>query len=72
MDSGKVTGEFPSGTTAYLRVYRGVHSNAELIGMGTPAMGRLDVLLFPGPNNIVIQDDPKKGLVAQRTAAPPP
>src|SRR4051794_3451974 len=28
IDSGKVTGSFPSGTSAYLRVYRGEHSNA--------------------------------------------
>src|SRR3989442_79982 len=38
IDSGKVSGVFPRGTRAYLRVYRGERSNAELIAMSAPSL----------------------------------
>lgn len=66
IDSGKVTGSFPAGTRAYLRVYRGQHSNAELIAIGEPSFDRVDVVLFPGQNEIVIENDPAKGLSYKR------
>src|SRR4051794_33504959 len=61
MSAAKVSGSFPSGTRAYLRVYRGEHTNAELIGISEPSYDRIDVLLFPGFNDIVIESDPVKG-----------
>jgi hypothetical protein len=66
IDSGKVSSRFPEGTRAYLRVYRGQHSNAELIGISEPSFDRTDVLLFPGKNEFIIENDPAKGLVAKR------
>jgi hypothetical protein len=65
MDSGKVTGAFPRGATAYLRVYRGRHDNAHLVAISSPSPDRLDVLLFPGYTELVIRED-EKGLVANR------
>jgi len=66
IDSGKVTGTFPSGTRAYLRVYSGEHSNAELIAIGEPSYDRIDVLLFPGRNDFIIENDLKNGMIAKR------
>lgn len=73
MDSPSVTGAFPAGTTAQLRVYLGEHSNAELLATSSPSAGRADVLLFPGHNAVIVTTD-AKGLHAQRvrtTAAAP-
>jgi hypothetical protein len=66
MDSGKITGAFPQGTTPYLRVYRGHYSNAQLIAISSPSPDRLEILLFPGYNELVIQNDPDKGLNFKR------
>jgi hypothetical protein len=72
IDSGKVSSRFPAGTRAYLRIYRGQHSNAELIAI-SEGPDRLDVLLFPGQNVLTIQNDPAKGMIAHRaeSLAPP-
>jgi hypothetical protein len=72
IDSGKVSSNFPAGTRAYLRVYRGQHSNVELIAM-SEGVDRIDVLLFPGPNVLTIENDPVKGMVSHRAGslAPP-
>ena len=66
LDSPPVTGSFPQGTLAHLRVYRGEHKNSELMAISNPSPDRLEVVLFPGYNALVIRDDPKKGLVAER------
>jgi len=66
IDSGAISGSFPSGTRCYLRIYRGQHSNAELIAISEPSFDRIDVILFPGLNEIVVEGDPKKGLKAHR------
>src|SRR5258706_7861787 len=66
LDSPPITGVFPRGSAAYLRVYRGQHENAELMAISSPSLDRLEVLLFPGYTQIVIRYDPGKGLVAQR------
>jgi hypothetical protein len=60
-DTRPVTGKFPAGTEAYLRVYRGTGTNAELIAVSTPSPHRLDVMLFGNAKNeIVIKDDQTK------------
>jgi hypothetical protein len=66
MDSGKISGSFPSGTIAYLRVYRGERTNAELIAMSAPGLDRVDVLLFPGKNEVVIEEEGGKAMSARR------
>ena len=66
LNSPQITGSFPQGSAAYLRVYRGERTNAQLIAISSPSPDRLDVLLFPGVNQIVIRNDPQKGLVAVR------
>ena len=73
LDSPAVTGAFPEGTTANLRVYRGERRNAELLAISDPSPDRAQVLLFPGHNEIVVTEGPK-GLRAERTrrAAPSP
>jgi hypothetical protein len=66
MDSPAVTGEFPQGSAAYLRVYAGEHSNAELLATSPGSRERTDVLLFPGHNDITVQTDPTGQLRATR------
>jgi hypothetical protein len=66
LNSPQITGTFPQGSTAYLRVYRGQPNHAQLIAVSNPSPDRVDVLLFPGVNQLVIRDDPQKGLVAVR------
>jgi hypothetical protein len=70
LDSPPITGAFPRGSAAYLRVYRGQHENAELMAISYPSPDRLEVLLFPGYTQFVIRYDPGKGLVAQRIRPP--
>src|SRR5260221_563056 len=45
LDSPPITGVFPRGSAAYLRVYRGQHENAELMAISSPSLDRLEVLL---------------------------
>jgi hypothetical protein len=70
LDSPPITGVFPRGSGAYLRVYRGQHENAALMSISYPSPDRFEVLLFPGYTQIVIRYDPGKGLVAQRIRPP--
>jgi hypothetical protein len=70
MDSPPITGTFPSGTTAYLRVYGGERTNAELLAISKPSLDRADVLLFPGHNDITIRTDDAGRLRAERTGGP--
>jgi hypothetical protein len=62
--TGSVTGAFPQGTLAYLRVYRGKLTNAEMIATSAPHPGRLDILLYPGQTEIRIRDDDASGKLA--------
>ncbi len=64
--TGPVTGAFPQGTLAYLRVYRGKLTNAEMIATSAPHPGRLDILLYPGQTEIRIHDDDTGKLSAER------
>src|SRR5258706_11166419 len=66
LDSPPITGVFPRGSAAYLRVYRGQHENAELIAISSPSPDRLEGFLFPGYSQILIRYDPGEGTVAQR------
>lgn len=66
MDSGPVTGAFPRGSLAYLRVYRGERDNATLIAISAPSPDRADVLLFPGRSAVIITEDDKGAIHAVR------
>jgi hypothetical protein len=66
MDSPPVTGAFPQGSAAYLRVYAGEHSNAELLATSPSSPDRTDVLLFPGHNDVTVQSDDTGHLRATR------
>jgi len=60
-DTKPVSGKFPSGTHAYLRIYRGTATNAELISVSASNPHRLDILLFPGTRNeIIVKEGAKK------------
>ena len=72
LDSPPVTGSFPRGSAAVLRVYRGQFTNAQLLAISNPSPDRGEVLLFPGLNQIVIQNDPDKGLLVQRVRSKAP
>ena len=67
-DSGKLHGTFEQGTGGYLRVYRGEHSNAELMAISEGSPNRLTVLLFPGPNHFEVAYEGIK-IVARRLNA---
>jgi hypothetical protein len=69
LDSPPITGAFPQGSAAYLRIYRGEFSNAQLLAISNPSPDRAEVLLFPGLNQVIIRNDPDKGLIAQRVRA---
>jgi hypothetical protein len=65
IDSPPTTGSFPEGTLAYLRVYRGEHTNAGLLAVSSPSPDRAEVLIYPGRNEVVVTYD-AEGLHAQR------
>jgi hypothetical protein len=69
LDSPSITGAFPRGSAAYLRIYRGEFTNAQLLAISNPSPDRVDVLLFPGLNQVIVRNDPNKGLIAQRVRA---
>jgi hypothetical protein len=66
MDSSPVSGTFPRGAAAYLRVYAGTHSNAELLAISRSSPDRAEVLLFPGHGEIVVRTDGTGRLRAER------
>ena len=68
-DIGNITGAFPAGTHAYLRVYRGQHSNAGLIATSADSPDRRDLLLFPGRTGIILRDP--AGRLEAETVRPP-
>jgi hypothetical protein len=70
MDSPPITGTFPRGTTAHLRVYGGEHTNVELLTISSPSRDRAEVLLFPGHNEITVRTDDAGRLRADRAAPP--
>jgi hypothetical protein len=63
---GPVTGAFPRGALAYLRVYRGRHNNANLIAISSPSPDRADLLLFPGRSAVIVTEDDKGAIHAKR------
>ena len=66
MDSPPISGTFPQGTVAYLRVYAGKHSNAQLLAISRSSPDRTEALLFPGHSNIVVRTDEAGHLRAER------
>lgn len=66
LDSPPVTGAFPQGTLAYVRVYRGERRNAELLAISSPSPDRAEVLLFPGRNVVIVTTDASGALRAGR------
>ena len=66
MDSPPVTGAFPQGALAYLRVYMGERSNAELLAIGADSPDRAEVLLYPGHSDIVVRRDETGRVHAER------
>ena len=70
MDSSPITGTFPRGALAYLRVYAGERSNAELLAIGEDSPDRAEVLLFPGRGEIVVRTDETGRLRAERAGPP--
>ena len=66
LDSPPVTGAFPQGTLAYLRVYRGERRNAEILASSGPSPDRAEVLLFPGRNVVIVTTDASGALRAGR------
>jgi hypothetical protein len=72
MDSGKVTGSFPQGALAYLRIYKGDWPNSMLIAMSQPGPDRIDILLYPGHSEFAIRKDDKGFIRATRLYPPPP
>ncbi len=69
IDSPPVTGTFPTGSLAYLRVYGGERTNAELLATSTGSPDRADVLLFPGRNEITVRTGDDGRLRAERAGA---
>lgn len=66
MDSSPITGTFPRGAAAYLRVYAGTHSNAELLAISHSSPDRAEVLLFPGRSAVVVHTDETGRVHAER------
>jgi hypothetical protein len=64
-----VTGAFPQGALAYLRVYAGERSNAELLAVGPDSPDRAEVLLYPGHSAIVVRRDETGRYRAERVGA---
>lgn len=72
LDSPPITGAFAHGAAAVLRAYRGEFSNAQILAISNPSPDRAEVLLFPGLNQIVIHNDPDRGLLVQRVRSKGP
>jgi hypothetical protein len=54
--AGPVKGEFGPQTNAVLRVYGGATKIAEILAIGRKSANRLDVVLKPGVNRLVVTD----------------
>ncbi len=55
---GPIEGDFDkSQGRAYLRVYLGTPTLTEMLAMGTGSLSRLDLLLQPGANAFVVEDE---------------
>ena len=70
-DSGKLAASLETGTRVFLRVYRGEHSNAELMAMSEGPDSRLTLPLFPGMNRFEVVQEGTKGMVARRLTPGP-
>ena len=66
IESPPITGAFAHGAAAVVRVYRGQFSNAQLLAISNPSPDRAELLLFPGLTQIIVHDDPHKGLILER------
>src|SRR3954468_17493217 len=69
MDSSPMTGVFPQGALAYLRVYAGEGSNAELLAIGADSPDRAEVMLYPGHGEIIVRRDETGRFRAERVGA---
>lgn len=56
-ETGKISGKFPAGTNAILRVYVGQHTLDELLAMSRRNSSRLDVMLSPGETNLIVREE---------------
>ena len=72
IDSPPITGAFAHGAAAVLRVYRGQFSNAQLLAISNPSPDRAELLLFPGLTQIIVHEDPQKGLILERVRSKAP
>jgi hypothetical protein len=54
--TGKVTGEFAPGVDAILRVYMGQRNLNEILAMSHGNVGRFDITLKPGANELTVTD----------------
>ena len=55
-ETAKISGKFPGGTSAILRVYVGQHTLDELLAMSRGNSNRLDVPLAPGESNLIVRE----------------
>ncbi|HEX8524307.1 MAG TPA: hypothetical protein VF669_18775 [Tepidisphaeraceae bacterium] len=55
-ETGKISGHFPAGTEAVLRVYLGQRSLDELLATGARNPDRLDIPLQPGRSDLIIKN----------------
>lgn len=64
----KLSGRFPGGTDAVLRVYLGARTLSELLSISRGSPNRIDVVLTPGDNDLVVRDRDGR-IVVEPTAA---
>jgi hypothetical protein len=56
-DIKQVTGRFAPGTDAVLRVYVGPTTLDHILAMNRDSIGRVEIVLHPGRNELVVTDD---------------
>ena len=65
-ESPMVPGSFERGARAMLRVYRGEHSNAELMAISDGSPDRATLTLFPGNNELLVAPGEKSLMTVRR------
>jgi hypothetical protein len=70
-DSGKLEASFETGTRAFVRVYRGEHSNIDLMAMSEGPDSRVTLSLIPGLNRFEVVEEGIKGMVVKRLTPGP-
>ena len=68
--SPEMRGEFPPGIDAVLRVYAGEREMSELLAMSRGSPDRVDVVLRPGKNRLVVRE--RDGRLVVEPDQPPP